>query len=84
MGLGSHAWPVLTFLASRRERKYATFSVTDQMNFGVQVYDDGDLLSLVCAPGSHGTHVAAIAAAYDPSCPEHNGIAPGPHYPCSH
>ncbi len=61
----------------RRERQYATFSEVDNMNYSIQVYEGGDLLSIVCAPGSHGTHVAAITAAYHPQCTERNGIAPG-------
>ena len=29
------------------------------------------------AAGSHGTHVAGIVAAHDPTAPHRNGLAPG-------
>jgi len=45
--------------------------------FAVQVYDGGRVLSLVGVTGSHGTHVAGIAAAHFPDDPARNGIAPG-------
>ncbi len=44
---------------------------------GINVYDDGRVLSLVANAGSHGTHVAAIVGAHFPECPDKNGIAPG-------
>ena len=47
------------------------------LSFCVQVYDGGDTLSLVVDSGSHGTHVAGIAAAHFESSPELNGVAPG-------
>ena len=44
------------------ERQYGTFGVTDQLNFAVQFYKRGKLLSLVADASPHGTHVASIAA----------------------
>jgi tripeptidyl-peptidase-2 len=61
----------------RVAREWATFSDDDLMNFGVNVYDDGDTLSIVADVGAHGTHVAGIVAAHYPDRPELNGIAPG-------
>ena len=57
--------------------EYARFADPISSTFGVQVYEDGDLLSIVTVSGSHGTHVAAIAAAHFPDDPDRNGIAPG-------
>lgn len=56
---------------------YARFADPISATFAVQVYEEGDLLSIVTVSGSHGTHVAAIAAAHFPDEPERNGIAPG-------
>ncbi|MGB0372050.1 MAG: S8 family serine peptidase [Opitutales bacterium] len=59
------------------EGEYARFADPVSATFGVQVYDSGKLLSIVTVSGSHGTHVAAIAAAHFPEDPKRNGIAPG-------
>ncbi|CAG8480016.1 10360_t:CDS:10 [Scutellospora calospora] len=61
----------------RKERQYHTFSKEDQMNFSVNIYDDGNIVSIVTTSDTHGTHVAAISAAYHPDEPVLNGIAPG-------
>ncbi len=61
----------------RRERQYATFGEEDLLNFALNIYEDGDILSIVADAGSHGTHVAGIVAAYRPDEPEMNGMAPG-------
>jgi len=61
----------------RLERQFATFTNDDLLNFAVNIYDDGNLLSLVIDCGTHGTHVAGIVAANYPDQPELNGIAPG-------
>ncbi|KAL1508071.1 hypothetical protein AB1Y20_007665 [Prymnesium parvum] len=44
---------------------------------GAQVYEGGDILSVVTDAGSHGTHVAGIVAANFEEAPELNGVAPG-------
>lgn len=57
--------------------RYGTFSPADACNFAVNIYDEGKMLSIVVDAGSHGTHVAGIAAAHHPESPDLNGIAPG-------
>ncbi|MEM7673060.1 MAG: S8 family serine peptidase [Verrucomicrobiota bacterium] len=57
--------------------EYGRFADPISATFGIQVYDSGQLLSIVTVSGSHGTHVAAIAAAHFPEEPIRNGIAPG-------
>lgn len=61
----------------RDELQYATFSKESQLNYVLNIYDDGNTLSVVSDVGSHGTHVAGIVAAYHPDQPECNGVAPG-------
>ncbi|CAM6096265.1 unnamed protein product [Calypogeia fissa] len=61
----------------RIERKYGTFSRLDACTFVTNVYDNGNVLSLVTDSSPHGTHVAGITAAYHPEEPLLNGVAPG-------
>jgi len=56
---------------------WASFPDYVSMNFAVQVFEDGKKLSIVTTSGSHGTHVASIAAAHYPENPAFDGIAPG-------
>jgi subtilisin family serine protease len=48
-----------------------------ELSFCVQVYQQGDLLSIVTDAGSHGTHVAGIVAAHFDDEPSRSGVAPG-------
>ncbi|MEE2941959.1 MAG: S8 family serine peptidase [Verrucomicrobiota bacterium] len=59
------------------ERQWSTFGKQTMMNFALNIYNDGDTLSIVTDVGAHGTHVAGIVAANYPEKPELNGIAPG-------
>ncbi|KAI8076819.1 uncharacterized protein BX664DRAFT_362744 [Halteromyces radiatus] len=61
----------------RKELEYHTFGEEDLLNFSVNIYEDGDILSIVTLSGSHGSHVAGIAAANFPDDPTLNGVAPG-------
>jgi len=47
------------------------------LSYAVNIYNDGDVVSIVTDAGSHGTHVAGIVAAHHPHHPALNGVAPG-------
>ncbi|KAJ1338999.1 hypothetical protein BSLG_006138 [Batrachochytrium salamandrivorans] len=67
-----------TALASySEERQFLCFGDDSMLNFSVNIYDNGEMLSIVTLAGSHGTHVAAITAANYPEDARLNGIAPG-------
>jgi tripeptidyl-peptidase II len=72
--LANFGEPLTNFRACRR---YGTFSAEDACNYVINIYDEGNTLSIVVDAGSHGTHVAGIAAGYHPEDPFLNGIAPG-------
>ncbi len=59
------------------KQQWDTFPSPSNLNFGINIYDDGKLLSIVADTGSHGTHVAGIVSAFYPERPELNGVAPG-------
>ncbi|CAF3801202.1 unnamed protein product [Adineta steineri] len=57
--------------------EFATFSAIDMVTYSVQIHHEINILEIVVAGGSHGTHVGAISAAYFGDSCEENGIAPG-------
>ncbi|XP_055333690.1 tripeptidyl-peptidase 2-like isoform X2 [Paramacrobiotus metropolitanus] len=60
----------------RDQFKYGTIGGIYQINYTLNILDDGNRVELVI-PQEHGTHVASIAAAHFPNTPERNGMAPG-------
>jgi len=64
-----------------KEFQYGTFSNVDMMNYAVNIYQDGKVVSIVVDAGAHGSHVAGITARYHPCDNENdeeaNGVAPG-------
>jgi hypothetical protein len=63
----------------RTERQFAVFDDETLLAYAVNIYDDGNVVSIVTDAGSHGTHVASITGAYHPNLPNSdlNGVAPG-------
>ena len=57
--------------------QYATVCEESLLNYVLNIYSEGDLVSIVVPGGSHGTHVAGIISAYFEDDPSLNGIAPG-------
>ncbi|XP_055686753.1 tripeptidyl-peptidase 2 [Lutzomyia longipalpis] len=51
--------------------------INDYLSISVNVHNDGDILEIVGMCSSHGTHVSAIAAGYQPDNRELDGVAPG-------
>lgn len=58
-------------LLYRTERKYGVFSKLDACTFVTNVYNDGNILSIVTDSSPHGTHVAGIASAFHPKVSQH-------------
>jgi tripeptidyl-peptidase-2 len=61
----------------RIKRQFASFSDASQLNFAVNIREEGKLLSIVVPSNMHGTHVAGIVGGHYPNEPELNGLAPG-------
>ncbi|MEN8865661.1 MAG: S8 family serine peptidase [Akkermansiaceae bacterium] len=57
--------------------EYGKLGQEEAATFAVQVYEKGNLLSIVTVSGSHGSHVASIASAHFPKEPHRDGVAPG-------
>jgi tripeptidyl-peptidase-2 len=61
----------------RVAREFTQFDDVSLLSFGVNIYEDGKVLSIVADAHPHGTHVAGIVAGHYPDQPEWNGVAPG-------
>jgi len=59
------------------EHEYIRLNEESQLNVCVNIYEEGNLVSLVTDVGDHGTHVASILAGYHPENEDLNGVAPG-------
>jgi tripeptidyl-peptidase II len=61
----------------RVAQEWDQFDSVSLVNFGVNIYENGHVLSIVNDCHPHGTHVAGIVSANYPKKPEFNGVAPG-------
>ena len=61
----------------RVAQEWDQFDSVSLVNFGVNIYENGHVLSIVNDCHPHGTHVAGIVAANYPKTQEFNGVAPG-------
>lgn len=61
----------------RVAQDWTTMDAVSLINFGVNIYENGHVLSIVNDCHPHGTHVAGIVAANYPKQPEFDGVAPG-------
>ena len=59
------------------ERQHATFNSVANVSFVINIYDEGNIVSIVTTAGAHGTNVARILAGHYPDEPSRNGMAPG-------
>lgn len=63
--------------AAKDDFEFDKWDESSQLNFGVNIYENGNLLSIVVDSGAHGTHVASITAGCHPEQSDLNGVAPG-------
>jgi len=82
----TNAVPMAPFAVNRQ---VGTLGFGSHVSFCIQIYDGGNTLSIVTDAGSHGTHVAGIAASYfaphtdeegegkEQTEYDRNGVAPG-------
>uniref|UniRef100_A0AC34GUP0 Tripeptidyl-peptidase 2 n=1 Tax=Panagrolaimus sp. ES5 TaxID=591445 RepID=A0AC34GUP0_9BILA len=59
------------------DKEYGFLSDNCLVSYCFNISEDGNLLEICVPNGSHGSHVAHIAAAHFPDDPEKDGLAPG-------
>jgi len=71
--------PLRSFAAFEDENgfEFDKWDEATQLNFAVNIFQDGKLLSIVVDSGAHGTHVASIVGGFHGEGSELNGVAPG-------
>jgi len=61
----------------RVNRDYRLVDNVSMLNYSVNIYDEGSILSINVDAGAHGSHVAGICAGYHPDREDLCGVAPG-------